>query len=167
MRRALLSLFLFGLVGCSGELSDSDNLFRVADASGSIRVPLVGEDAAGHKYHLRGATFEVSGTAMVTLNDSASSDALATPLPTGGYQMYLRPGFQVVEVGEDGSERAIPAVLSSANPALFSVAPRATGRLHLAFRHGDVEIAFGGADTSRRARAPVRTATPSALAVAR
>src|SRR5687768_4346360 len=119
MRPVFASLCLVVLAACSGELSDSDALFRVADTSGSIELALVGSDGAGRTYHLRGATFEVSGTAMVTLGSPASARSLTTPLPTGSYQLYLRPGYRVVEVDENGGEQTVPARLSSANPAPF------------------------------------------------
>ena len=155
MRPVLALICVVGLVAflsaCSSEFSDSDVLFRAADTSGSIEVPLTGADAAGRQYHLRGATFEVSGDAMVTLSDSTQARSLSTPLPTGGYQMYLRPGYQVVEIGLDGSERTIAAALSSANPASFHVGPHTSGRLRLSFRHGDVSIAFGGREPARHA----------------
>lgn len=164
--RHVLALFCLAGLACSGEFADSEVLFRVADTSGSIEVPLIGTDATGRRYNLRGATFEVSGTAMVTLSNPTRADTLSTPLPTGGYQMYLRPGYRIVEVDEDGSERAIPALLSSANPAQFSVEPRANGRLKLAFRHGDVSIAFGAPEPTRHAGRPGQQAA-RALAVAR
>lgn len=163
MRHVLASVCLVLLAACSGELSDSESLFRVADTSGSIELPLVGSDAAGRTYHLRGATFEVSGTAMVTLSDPAQARTLTSPLPMGTYQLFLRPGYRVVEVAENGSETAIPAQLSSANPAPFRVEPRGDGRLRLTFRHGDVRIAFGAPHPLPRAE---RAARESATALA-
>lgn len=166
MRHVLASLCLVVLTACSGEFSDSETLFRVADTSGSIELPLVGSDSAGRTYHLRGATFEVSGTAMVTLGSPAAARTLTSPLPTGTYQLYLRPGYRVVEVAESGTEQVVPARLSSANPTPFSVAPRADGRLRLAFQHGDVRIAFGAPQALPHAARPADEPTP-ALAVAR
>lgn len=166
MRHVLALLCLIVLAACSSEFSDSDTLFRVADTSGSIELPLIGTDAAGRTYHLRGATFEVSGTAMVTLGSPAAARTLTTPLPTGSYQLYLRPGFRVVEVGDNGAEQTIPARLSSANPAAFSVEPRADGRLRLTFQHGDIRIAFGASQTLPRAARQAGEPAP-ALAVAR
>jgi hypothetical protein len=103
---------------------------------------------------------------MVTLTTSATARSLATPLPTGSYQLYLRPGYRVVEIAEDGNQHAIPARLSSANPTSFSVQPRASGRLKLAFQHGDVSIAFGAPEPPRHVQLP-SSQSPSALAVAR
>jgi hypothetical protein len=155
MRPLLASLCFVVLAACSGDLSDSETLFRVADTSGSIELPLVGADGAGRTYHLRGATFEVSGTAMVTLGSPARARTLTTPLPTGTYQLYLRPGYHVVEIDENGTEHTVPARLSSANPAPFRVEPRADGRLRLTFQHGDLSIAFGALQALRTAaRAP-------------
>lgn len=165
MRPVFAMLLLAALTACSSEFADSDALFRVADTSGSIEVPLLGTDAAGHTYQLRGATFEVSGTAMVTLSTSPAARSLATPLPMGRYQLYLRPGYQVVEVTEKG-QHPIPARLSSKNPVPFQVEPRASGRLKLAFRHGDVSIAFGISEAARRAQLPAQE-NPAALAVVR
>lgn len=165
MRHVLVMFCLVALAACTGDFSDSEALFRVADTSGSIELPLTGSDDAGHTYYLRGATFEVSGTAMVTLSNQAGARTLNTPLPTGSYQLYLRPGYQVVEVSANGGEQAVPARLSSANPAPFSVEPRADGRLRLAFQHGDVHIAFGA--PSAQARLPRPTTERAPLAVAR
>jgi hypothetical protein len=165
MRHVLASLCLVVLAACSSELSDSEPLFRVADTSGSIELPLVGADAAGRTYHLRGATFEVSGTAMVTLGGLASARTLTTPLPTGSYQLYLRPGYRVVEVDQQGDERTVPARLSSANPAPFSVEPRADGRLRLTFQHGDVSIAFGAPRALRTAARAQGEPAPALAAV--
>jgi hypothetical protein len=166
MRHVLALLCLVVLAACTGEFSDSETLFRVADTSGSIELPLVGSDATGRTYHLRGATFEVSGTAMVTLGSPAAARTLTTPLPMGSYQLYLRPGYRVVEVAENGSEQTVPARLSSANPAPFSLEPRADGRLRLTFQHGDVRIAFGAPQALPRAERPVPEPAPT-LAVAR
>jgi hypothetical protein len=164
MRHVLVMFCLVALAACTGEFSDSEALFRVADTSGSIELPLVGSDDAGRTYHLRGATFEVSGTAMVTLGTPAGARMVSTPLPTGSYQLYLRPGYRVVEVAENGSEQAVSARLSSANPAAFTVEPRAGGRLRLAFQHGDVHIAFGVPSVQARLARPVAERAPLAAA---
>jgi hypothetical protein len=166
MRHLLALLCLVVLTACSGEFSDSDTLFRAVDTSGSIELPLIGSDSAGRTYHLRGATFEVSGTAMVTLGSPAAARTLSSPLPVGSYQLYLRPGYRVVEIAQNGSEQTVAARLSSANPAPFAVEPRSDGRLRLTFQHGDVRIAFGAPQALPRAQRPAAEPAPT-LAVAR
>jgi hypothetical protein len=142
MPRALAFLCLLALSACDVELRESDAMFRVSDDSGSVKVTLVGKDAIGKQYRLRKATFELSGNAMLTLQ-GRDGDNVHTPVPQGDYQMFLRPGYELVERDADGSERVITAQLSSPNPTRLHVAPHTDGSVALSFRaeHGD--IAFG------------------------
>jgi hypothetical protein len=142
MRRALALLCLLALPACGAELGESDAMFRVSDDSGSVKVTLVGRDAAGKQYRLRKATFEVSGSAMLTLQ-GRDRDDLRAALPQGDYQMFLRPGYELVERAADGSEHPVVAQINSPNPALLHVTAHADGSVALSFRaeHGD--IAFG------------------------
>jgi hypothetical protein len=130
------------LSACESELRESDAMFRVADESGSLKVTLLGMGENGKQYRLRKATFEVSGNAMLTLA-GRDLDKLYAPLPEGDYQMFLRPGYEIVERSADGSERVIPARLNSPNPMRLHVASHVDGSVALSFRaeHGD--IAFG------------------------
>ena len=148
MRRALASLSLLGsllcLSACSTELSESDAMFRVADRSGSVQVALVASAANGSQYRLRKATFEVSGNAMLTLS-SRDRDQLRAPLPEGDYQLFLRPGYELIERAADGSERVISAQLNTPNPLHLHVAPHMDGSVALSFRAEQGEIAFGRA----------------------
>jgi hypothetical protein len=144
MQRALAFLCLLALCACETDLRESDAMFRISDSSGSINLKLIGKDASGREYRLRKATFEVSGNAMLTLQ-GRSHDDLSAPLPQGDYQMFLRPGYELVARDEDGSEHIVPAKLNSPNPARLHVSARTDGAVALSFRgeHGD--IAFGRA----------------------
>lgn len=156
MRRLMVFLCLIGLSACAGDLERSDALFHTSDDSGSLRLALTGSDAAGNVYRLRHATLEVSGTAMVTMSAQSAGrgEALYTPLPRGGYQVYLRPGFEVVAVQPDGSELPVTARLESANPTRVSVGARSDEQLALSFRVATTEIAFGAAPHAPMAQAP-------------
>lgn len=160
MRRAFAFLCFIALTACGADLQqDEGAMFRMSDDSGSLLVRLRGSDAEGKTYRLRNATFDVSGTAMVTLSDQGqgrAKDALSTPLPTGAYQVYLRPGYQLVELGADGSERVVSASLSSPHPLLVRVGVRSDHQVALRFRHADAEIVFGSvpAGTLADQRAP-------------
>lgn len=156
MRRALALLCLLALPACEADLHESDALFRISDDSGSLNLTLIGKDAAGKEYRLRKATFEVSGNAMLTLQ-GRDHEQLSTPLPQGDYQMFLRPGYELLERDSEGSERAVSARLSSPNPVRLHVAARSDGSVALSFRteHGD--ISFGQA---RGLRARVDGAQP-------
>jgi hypothetical protein len=152
MRRALASLFLLCLSACGSELGESEAMFRVADRSGSLQVALVANDASGAQYRLRKATFEVSGNAMLTLS-SRDRDQLHAPLPEGDYQMFLRPGYELVERAADGSERVISAQLHTPNPLHLHVAAHTDGSVALSFRAEHGEISFGRARGLRAQRA--------------
>jgi hypothetical protein len=144
MRRALAFLCLLALSACGSELRESEAMFHLSDDSGSIQVALLGSDANGTQYRLRKATFELSGNAMLTLQ-GRNHDQVSTPAPQGDYQMFLRPGYELVERDPSGNERVIHASLSSPNPARLHVTAHKDGAVALSFRteHGD--IAFGQA----------------------
>lgn len=155
MRRVFAFLSLLALSACGTELRESDAMFRAADESGSLKVALLGKSENGQQYRLRKATFEVSGNAMLTLS-GRDLEKLYAPLPEGDYQMFLRPGYELVERSADGSERVIPAHLNSPNPMRLHVVAHVDGSVALSFRaeHGD--IAFGHASGLRAS-----VATPS------
>jgi len=163
--RSLAFVWLVALAACGSDLTNPDPLFE-SDTSGSLKLPLRGIDADGRSYRLRQGTFELNGTAMMTLdarNDARSLKSLSAPLPSGHYQAFLRAGFQLVEVAEDGSEHPVEAVLSSPNPMRFDVDPRSDQQLGLTFRRGDHTIALGDHSSLRIGG---RTGAQGVLAIA-
>jgi hypothetical protein len=145
--RCLALIWLLTLTACDPGLTASEPVFSVNSGAGSLKLPLAGIDAAGKTYRLRQGTFELNGSALMTLavdSTLAGRKSFSTPLPPGEYQAFLRDGFQLVEVLSDGSELPVPAVLSSANPARFEVDPRSDRELRLTFRHGERTIKLGG-----------------------
>jgi hypothetical protein len=164
--RTLAFVWLLALTACDPELANQEPLFSLAEGAGSLKLPLVGVDAEGRTYRLRQGTFELNGSAMMTLGVDDKVEArksLVTPLPSGEYQAFLRDGFQLVEVAADGSELPVQALLSSPNPARFDVDPRSDQELRLTFRRGEHTIALGGNGKARVAR---RAAEQSVLASA-
>lgn len=145
-----LTCALFGglaAFGCFDELgsNDQESTFVSTEIAGSVSIPLVANAADGSTYRLRSATFDISGSAMVTIasRDSEPREALTTALPPGDYSLYLRPGFRVVEIKPDGSEVPADASLVSSNPAHFEIGQMSDARLKLRFKSGDKELAFG------------------------
>ncbi|MDB4990419.1 MAG: hypothetical protein JWN04_5597 [Myxococcaceae bacterium] len=137
MRRALLLLALL-FPACSREFADAD-LFAQPDLSGSVRIPLAATLADGTTYLLRNATVEISGAAMLTLSSTAATDlsarrdAISSPLPAGTYTLFLRPGFQLIEVDPSGVERQVDAQLAGQNPLAFAVRELEDATLKLSF----------------------------------
>lgn len=148
MRRALASLLLLCLSACGNDLGESEAMFRITDRSGSLKVALVANDASGAQFRLRKATFEVSGNAMLTLS-SRDRTHLEAPLPEGDYQMFLRPGYELVERAPDGSERVISAQLNTPNPMHIHVTAHTDGSVALSFLAEHGEVAFGRAHAPR------------------
>jgi hypothetical protein len=139
----LLSLALC-LVACSDDLAEGD--LMVADLSGAVRIPLEASAADGTTYRIQGATFEISGSAMVTLSDRDSkgqADELVSPLPAGGYSMYLRPGWELVSIAADGTVTKLTATSVARNPMAFQVNEAATASPQLVFKVGERELSFG------------------------
>ncbi|MDB4975107.1 MAG: hypothetical protein JWN48_3448 [Myxococcaceae bacterium] len=157
MRGALVLAALLLLPACSRDFAETD-VFAQADLSGSVRIPLAATSSDGATYVLRNATVEISGSAMLTLSSlspsdlSARHDALSTPLPPGSYTMFLRPGFELVEVDASGRERVIDAQLAMHNPLHFAVRELEDATLKLSFAPADKaerNVVFG-------AREPIR-----------
>jgi hypothetical protein len=146
MRRALALALLISSVACSRELLDADP-FAEPDLSANVRLPLSTTSDDGTTYQLRDATLEISGAAMLTL--SATDGELASPLPAGSYTMFLRPGYRVIELAADGTQREIAVEARGANPQRFMVREVEDATLRLSFAHGEQELVFG-------ARAPMR-----------
>ena len=162
MPRALAFLCLIALAACSSELPESDALFRPSDDSGSIQIRLLGSDASGRHYRLRQATFELSGSAMVTLSTSPQEPqqrSLSTPLPSGTYQLFLRPGYEVIELAHDGAEHKVAARLGAEGPLWVDVVPRRDQQVALRFLAGEQEITFG----AQSPRADARPAAPDRM----
>jgi hypothetical protein len=141
----LLSLAMF-LVACSDDLTTAQGDFVVADLSGAVRVPLLASAADGTSYRLSGATFEISGSAMVTLTDREAgghTEELVSPLPAGGYSMYLREGWKLVSIAADGTTTELTGSAMVENPVDFRVTEAATASPELVFKVGDRELSFG------------------------
>ena len=139
----LLSLALF-LTACSDDLTTDEGDLIVADLSGAVRIPLMASAEDGTSFHLQGATFEISGSAMVTLSDRDNkAEELVSPLPAGGYSMYLRPGWQLVAVAPDGTSTTLAATMVARNPLGFQVSEASTASPELVFKVGERELSFG------------------------
>jgi hypothetical protein len=147
----LLSLALF-LAACSDDLTNDKGDLIVADLSGAVRVPLLASAADGTSYRLTGATFEISGSAMVTLTDrdpKGQAEELVSPLPAGGYSMYLRPGWQLVSIAPDGTTTTLTDSALLRNPIGFDVTEVGTASPELVFKVGDRELSFGRSGNTR------------------
>jgi hypothetical protein len=146
MRFVALLVLALVTVGCSDDFT-SDGNFMQTDYTGSVKIPLTATDAEGNTYRLRGATFEISGSAMVTLSDkdaAKDADGVVTPLPPGSYSLYLRPGFEVVAVASDGTVSNATASMIGTNPLNFRVGQMSDESLKLEFKSGERAIVFGG-----------------------
>ena len=157
MRVAVLMLVALFAFGCTDDFS-ADGSFIQSDMSGSVKIPLTATDADGNTYRLRAATCEISGAAMVTLSDrdaKKDADSVVTPLPPGSYTLYLRPGFEVVSVGNDGATSAVSASMAGKNPVNFTVHQMSDESLKLEFKNGDASLVFGAG--------PVRVTSADAL----
>jgi hypothetical protein len=149
--RALASLCLIALAACTGDLPETDSLYSLTESTGSLQIRLAGTDPSGRQYRLQKATFEISGSAMLTLSTAGRSQAkvLTTPLPSGAYQVFLRPGYEVVELSSNGDEQTVTAKLKSQRPMLVNVLARTDQRVALCFSAGERDISFGsGSDLS-------------------
>jgi hypothetical protein len=68
---------------------------------------------------------------------------LVTELPPGEYDLYLRPGWQLVAVAADGTTSEAPADLVSLNPTPFVVGQMTDATLKLSFKSSDKHVMFG------------------------
>jgi hypothetical protein len=153
MRRIACLFAVLALSACGSQVRPaptettdlhSDDGLALAELTGGVSVNLRGE-AQGRSYRLAQATFDVSGAASLVLMapGDAIDNTLGAPLPPGSYATFLRPGYVLKEMLDDGTERTLDdATLVSANPALVHVGSGAPRNLALRFRvHGStVEI---------------------------
>lgn len=144
MRRALLVIVaLLSASACRFELS-SPEVLAGSDQSGTVRVALSATQADGSTYVLRDTTLEISGPVLLTLSARAvHDDALTTPLPSGRYGAFLRPGFHVAKLESDGRERIVDARLVSPNPQRFALGPLEDATVELTFAVAGEVLVFG------------------------
>ncbi len=152
MRSLLLllsALACFGCFGCSDDLRAAEEGFTSHEITGMVHMPLWAAGADGKSYRLRHATFEIAGAAMFTVGDrdlrEPDAESLVTTVPGGSYNMYLRPGWELVERSADGQEQVKAATLSSRNPIAFEIGRTLDARIVLTLRTGDKDVIFGGA----------------------
>lgn len=148
MRRfALVLCVALGLVACTDDLNGAEESFVNSEVTGIVRMPLAARGTDGKTYRLRNATFEITGAAMFTVSDRASTevraDALATTVPPGNYSVYLRPGWELFVESETGESEKAEATLASTNPMAFEIGRTLDTRLTLTVRMGDKDVVFG------------------------
>lgn len=142
------------LFGCTDALSSQETADIANETSfdGSVHLPLSAQAADGKTFRLRNATFEIAGPAMFTLSDKdakADAENLVTMLPAGQYSVFLRPGWELVEVASDGTEAKALATLHSGNPIPFTMGRTAEMRIKFTVQSGDRTVVFGEPDTQR------------------
>ncbi len=143
----LIVLLALNLTACSDDLTAAEDNFSAPDVTGVVHVPLAARGADGKTYRLRNATFEITGAAMFTVGDrdaaDADADSLATTLPAGGYSLYLRPGWQLVERSAEGKDVPAQANLASTNPMTFEIGRTLDARVTLIVHTGEQDLVFG------------------------
>jgi len=145
---AFILLAALGLVACTDELSAAEENYAGHEVTGAVHMPLTARGANGKNYRLRNATFEITGAAMFTVADRDAprpdADSLVTTLPAGGYSLYLRPGWELVEQSADGTDLPTQASLTSKNPMTFEIGRTLDARVTLTVHAGDQDLQFGG-----------------------
>ncbi len=148
MRFLILALCALSVVGCVDDLSSAEEGFAAVEVTGALHVPLTGQGEDGKSYRLRGASFDVSGSAMFTLTErdarGPEHDALVTTLPGGYYSLFLRPGWTLVEVLADGSEQKIEGTLESKNPVTFEIGRTVDTRVVIQLETERGKVVIGG-----------------------
>jgi hypothetical protein len=148
MRRAIALTLALLLSACMRESPEPEQF--ADDQNGTARVALTARASDGTTYVLRDSTVEISGSALLTLSPrSADDESLTTPLPSGSYSLFLRPGYRVVALAADGSERVVAAQLVSANPRRFALRPLEDALVKLTFAIADERVVFGGTPALR------------------
>ncbi|MFT3928282.1 MAG: hypothetical protein QM778_37485 [Myxococcales bacterium] len=152
MRLAYILACALPLFACTESLPSGDSSFAEPDLSGSLRVPLTAEDAAGNVYRLRNVDLEITGSALLSISDRdgvRARESLITQLPAGEYTVYLRPGWRLMARDGAGRETSTEAELLSANPFTLRVNQLGDETLGLVFRHDDKQLRFGPGSSVR------------------
>ena len=154
--RLLFYAFCLVSAACSGPLAPTTEFSYGEDHGGVVVLSLTAEDDEGRHYRLRETKVELTGAALATLREprGLAPDSLNMPLPAGDYSSYLNPGYRVVEILDDGSERTVSATLVEPNPSLLRVPPQQDVAIPLSFEIDDHRVVFS--------RKPVRVSQASA-----
>jgi hypothetical protein len=159
MRLAILLACALSFSACS-ESFPADTDYAAPDLNGSLRIPLLVEDAQGDTYRLRGADFAISGSAMLAVSDSSgvrARESLVTRLPAGGYTVYLQPGWRLMQRHIDGTETELTAELISANPVVLHVDELSDESVRFTFRHQGKDLTLGSAGVRVTRAEPLAT----------
>jgi len=138
------------VAGCSDRerirVSDDTNV----QAFGTLQLPLV--TPLQSQYRLRDALFDISTRAQVavaTLDSESDPDAssLSLDLQPGSYQINLRDGWRLEQLGDAGAA-ATSAALLTQNPLAFDVANASVTELVYSFTTNQGLVTFGRGSVS-------------------
>jgi sugar lactone lactonase YvrE len=139
---AALVLATMHVAACSkgGSGPEGDNAGK---GSGTFRMAL-SATANGHTYHLRHASFSISGSTTVTLNTDTEPDtaALIATLVVGSYTVTLAPDWSLERADPSGPVQ-VSATLTSPNPVAFDITSGATTSVSFGFATDGQVVAIG------------------------
>ncbi len=137
---ALMAAAAPALIACSVEHGDA------REAAGSLNLNLSGTGSSGSKYRLRNATFTVAGPKAATLSSETNVDSpvIKQELPAGNFLITLKTGWTLEKSTDGGMTFAnVKAVLTSANPAGFTIFDQGQTTVAFSFNAGDDVVQLG------------------------
>jgi hypothetical protein len=123
---------------------------HVEEHSGKVELALSGVSASGKTYRLRNGTIRITGTstASVSTEDNVDAPSINLELKAGGYLARLVDGWFLERGKLDPMTGTltfenVKAVLTSVNPAPFTVEDQRTTNLRFRFNAGDDVVQLG------------------------
>jgi hypothetical protein len=123
---------------------------HVEEHSGKVELALSGVSASGKTYRLRNGTIRITGTstASVSTEDNVDAPSINLELKAGGYLARLVDGWFLERGKADPMTGAltfenVKAVLTSVNPAPFTVEDQRTTNVRFRFNAGDDVVQLG------------------------
>jgi hypothetical protein len=137
---AHLTLLFASIATTTGCVMPSDSV------PGTISIELVGQTQSGSVYQLRNGTIHVTGpgyTRTWNTEDTPERTSLADEVAPGSYSALLDSGWRLERV-LGASSVVIPAAVTSANPAAFTVTGGQVTTVTLRFRVDGEDLAMVG-----------------------
>src|SRR5262249_49238449 len=143
LRIVFCGLGLLGVLAVPACGSSHDRGEQAASV-GTVSLSLTGVGNSGTQYRLTGATFVVSGPKAVTLSSDTdlSGASIKSELPAGNYLIKLNKGW-LLQQDNMGVLAPVNAVLTSANPAGFTITDQGVTTVPFLFKAGPDVVQLG------------------------
>lgn len=140
VRSILVGVFGLGLLACGGA---EDDAAQSEAETASIQLELTKVTASGNTYRLGPATFDITGSAALSVDATGDEPVMNVPVDPGDYEVSLRPGWVLQRLDPAGVPTPMSATLVSPPLQFVRVEPFQAAPVLYAFHLGESGIDIG------------------------